>query len=507
MAKARYEISGCLEVLTPLHLGSGAFATRNAVKGKDGEPPPQVALIVRDASGAPYLPPTSLKGLLLRLTEERLASEEEKKRKELIHALFGQTNGDGNINKGEKDVDDEEGAKPTGRMGALILRGAVRSGPVPDVRDAPYADAPDVSGEPKDGYLGPGVFIAARTRIDAASGTARDGNLFFQEMVAPGTRFDFRCLIETRGEGAAETAEARLRDLLPILKMLTTEGGRALGKGGANGFGRVRLSEGSVRIHRRSVDPDGGFPSEDVTALWRDAETPEESSGDTRTLTLVCREPFATLDASRAATFRAPDLPEPDGPDKAVGKDRGKPTQPQLQAQRLAERQPLLLGSGVSGALRARARWLAALGALKDGKDPAMVDPAAGKVVSSVEEVKELTPVQRLFGVTGFAGLLAIDRLEVSEAEPWDVTSVKLDRFSGAPVDNALFTTGTFVGVRLVLGLSLRKRGAFPYPDDRALFERLVEDIEKRGIELGHGGNKGFGWFVDEKGERPWRMG
>jgi CRISPR/Cas system CSM-associated protein Csm3 (group 7 of RAMP superfamily) len=69
MSKVRYEISGCLEVLTPLHLGSGAFATRNAVKGADGAEPPQVALIVRDGDDAPYLPATSLKGLLRRLAE------------------------------------------------------------------------------------------------------------------------------------------------------------------------------------------------------------------------------------------------------------------------------------------------------------------------------------------------------------------------------------------------------------------------------------------------------
>lgn len=91
------------------------------------------------------------------------------------------------------------------------------------------------------------------------------------------------------------------------------------------------------------------------------------------------------------------------------------------------------------------------------------------------------TPVQRLFGESGYRGLLSINRLEVKTAEPWNVTSVKLDRFSGVPVDNALFTTATFLGVQVIVTLRLD---------------------EKRGIELGHGANKGVGWFrVEEVGD------
>lgn len=466
MSRARYEITGRLETLTPLHVGSGAFGQRATVAGRDGAPPPDVALIVRDADGAPYLPPTTLKGLLRRLAEGPGGLGDTDR-----VALFGEIKDDGQ-----------------GRMGALTVRGAPRLDPVPDVRHAPFtgavADPPD---------LGPGVFIAARTRVDAETGTARDSNLFFQEMVAPGTLFAFRCLVEARGTDAAALAEERTRTVIALLHRLTEKGGHAVGKGQADGFGRLRLDPGSVRVARRVLDATGAFTPQAADALWDDRDTATAPAGTVAVLELVCDGPFAVIDASRKAERKGVS-------DEAAP---AKPKSAQLQAQRLAERLPLLLGSGLAGALRTRARWLAACDALRKGEDPAAVD--GDRTLSGKDGIEDLTPVQRLFGVTGFRGLLAVERLEVTEAEPWDVTSVKLDRFSGAPVDNALFTTATFVGVRLTVALRLDRRGGFPTKADAALFKTLMDDVRDRGIELGHGGNKGFGWFR-YAGGRAWRL-
>lgn len=110
--------------------------------------------------------------------------------------------------------------------------------------------------------------------------------------------------------------------------------------------------------------------------------------------------------------------------------------------------------------------------------------------------------------------LLHIKRCDVSEGEPFEITSVKLDRFTGGPVDNALFTTGAFTGVRLKLELALTRRRSFepergspparkpdfePTADDLDLFKLLCDDIEKNGLDLGSGSSKGFGWFVKER--------
>jgi len=91
--------------------------------------------------------------------------------------------------------------------------------------------------------------------------------------------------------------------------------------------------------------------------------------------------------------------------------------------------------------------------------------------------------------------------MRFSNAKKYDITSVKLDHFSGAPIDKALFTTHAVVGTRLELALALRDRGgaATPRTADRALFNKLQSDIKKNGLMLGYGSGKGFGWFEPRK--------
>jgi hypothetical protein len=108
-------------------------------------------------------------------------------------------------------------------------------------------------------------------------------------------------------------------------------------------------------------------------------------------------------------------------------------------------------------------------------------------------------PVKELFGTDGRRACVEIRNLTVSEAASEKVTSLKVDRFTGAPVHGALFTTDTFTGTRLSFDLVLTKRQKVPREDAEALWEKLLEDIRKRGLELGHGTNKGFGWFEQEK--------
>jgi CRISPR/Cas system CSM-associated protein Csm3 (group 7 of RAMP superfamily) len=452
MTKVVYEFSATLEVLTPLHLGSGHFGDRRAVEGRSegGNDRPEVASIVRDAAGRPYLPATSLKGVLRRLAEAASAGGAIVD----VEGLFGVSS---------------DGDETTSRIGAVLLRGAVlkHAAAIPD---APFVGK-DVTGE-----LGAGVFIAARTAIDGDLGIAKDGLLFFQEMVAPGSLFTFRAVVERIGSDAAVRAEKAAVAFAEILKMTSVPEGVALGKGQADGFGRVRLKDGSVTIRRRTIGPTGDFVAADAKAIWTEAG--RRDLGLARPLPvrrkayrLVCRGPFIVIDASRRA--------------KRGAREEGDKT-PQVRPQRLAADRPLVMGTSVSGALRARARWLAALMGLPPEEDGA-------------EGIPE-TPVARLFGTTGFRGLLSIDALTVERADTAAVTSVNLDRFSGAPVDNKLFSTEVFTGVKLGLTLSLGKRGRNePSADDLVLFDRLCAEIEADGLQLGHGGNKGFGWFRAEE--------
>ncbi|MTW19051.1 hypothetical protein GJ689_22905 [Rhodoplanes serenus] len=475
-----HDITATLVVLSPLHVGSGDTCNISTVTGKKGaNRQPEVAAIVRDVDDAPYLPGTTIKGLLRRLAEERDGREGA-----AVERLFG-------------SIKSSIEAGGGGAAGRVTVFGARRIA-APAVPEAPF-----VNGAADE--LGRGVFVAARTRIDPSSGTAGDHTLFHQEMVVPETTFALRLRIDMRGRigGAGgdhvEQTEAAARDgrdarceakktldeLVALLDLLCEESGWPIGKGQSDGFGRVRLDPASVEIQERVLGADGTFTSR-TTKRPLARSTSAAAAADV--LRLVCDGPFLVVDASKTR--------------KQGGSDEGK--EPQIAAQVLAKDEPLLLGTSVAGVLRARARWLemrARLRGLRDGAAE-KVDPER-VVWRKGDDPGRLSSVQRLFGITGLRGRLEIVRAEVRGGTPWDVTSVKLDRFTGGPVDNALFKTRTFIGVRLALVLRLgpgrlagldADRGA----QDEALYHDLLDDIRKNGLTLGHGGNKGFGWFRSE---------
>lgn len=115
---------------------------------------------------------------------------------------------------------------------------------------------------------------------------------------------------------------------------------------------------------------------------------------------------------------------------------------------------------------------------------------------------EDLTPTERLFGVTGWRGLLAVESIRVIRpGGKQTFTSVKLDRFSSAPIDGALFSVEAFVDPVFEVTLRLAPREKAPITlEAQSLFDRLLNDIKDMGLMLGHGGSRGFGWFsVDER--------
>lgn len=424
MSKMRYDISANLELVSPLHIGSGEFEADPArVPGKEGANPPAFALQVRDVNGKPVLPPTSLKGML-RSVAERVCPDG-------VDRLFGTI-------KSGSDTGQNGG---TGQAGLLtVFLG--EQGKAPDVAAFPYPS-------------NHGVFIAARTKIDPKSGTANDGTLFFQEMVAPESTFTLRCRLESRDQQKLEDAKA---DLLLILSALRDPVGVPLGKGMADGFGRLWLKKQKVTLERKTMRADGTLKtdSKDVVLAKPSATCLTASRV---TLTLNCPGPFAILDASRISK------------ELQDRSDKKTDFKPQLSAQAGTGALPLIPGTSVAGALRARAEWLAELNRLRGA-------PESDSLITA------------LFGDVGQRGQVIIDQIKVLGGTRKPMTSVKIDRFSMAPIDNALFTTSTFIGVTATLTLSLGK------PDHQAFFDRLIDDLVDNGLMLGHGVNKGFGWFT-----------
>jgi len=440
MFRTRFEITGELSVRSPLHIGSGRTVTREAVSGKKGEPPPEIAALVRDVRGRPFLPGTTLKGLLRRIGESALDQAD-------CEGLFGVIR-----------------ETSQGAIGALIVRGAAETAHG-NAHGMPYADG--------------GVFVVARTRVDRHSGTADDNSLHFTEMVAPDARFGLRLLLEPL---PSQDGDKMIRDLIGVLSELCNPAGVAIGRGQTDGFGRVQLDLNKVEIKRLVLNKQGDFAAQNATAVWHKNKRPARVAGANRVkLVLTCDGPFVVLDPSH--------LPQHDA--------AGNPTGPQLKAQGRSGK-ALLLGSSLSGALRNRAAWLEALRRHKGGQPVTSsreIDDMSRRLPAS-DGPASLTAVERVFGVTGFRGLLEIAAIEVTKGAAARFASVKLDRFSGAPIDNALFETETFVGTEVTVTIGLAARPKLPIEKaDSHLFKTIVEDILKNGIVLGHGGGKGFGWF------------
>lgn len=464
--------SGRLVVVSPLHVGSGEFAPRSAVKGKAGaNQTPLVSLIARDGKDDPFIPGTTLKGLLV-----RLVAENERSR------LAGEIRED-------KDS--------PGQAGAVLVRGARLVSPG-KTEALPYNKST------ADDHVGRGVFIAARTSVDGAMGTVKDTTLFFQEMVAPGSVFEFECVVAPRGWSKADdpshAVEARVADVSALLEkalgVLSGKAGAQIGKGQADGLGAIRI-EGDVTATSRFVDGETGEVTDGkprVASLTK-AVTAATDASSRFSVAFECDGPFLIADASRKKEHIAYAFDEID---EKKANDKEPHVRPQKQG---TGKLPLILGTSLSGALRDRAEWLASVHGVGAGE----------KRRTDISQGLPIHPIDRLFGMTGFRGLLGIRSLEVRKGTLWPVTSVKIDRFSGAPYDSGLFKTETFVDVAFDVCFEVERRGYVPKGTSendaeyetarlRAMEDRLLDllkaDLAENGLEIGAGGNKGFGWFT-----------
>ncbi len=423
----RLDFQARLRLLSALHVGSGERKSVIATDAEDG--PTQVALILRDGDGRPCIPASSLKGVLRSLSDRATTD-----------ILFGA-------------ITDHRAADGSGQMGALLFRAATLERAGDPIGCAASSD---------------GTFIHQRTAVDSGRGIALRNRLFSKEMVAPGAVFSLRLRLERRCTGA------EFRDLseavLDLLSAFGRSKGVALGASSADGNGRLRL-ESEISCEPWSTDPATG------------ALRPGKISVVPARRVAECR-PFARLRCHSAMPFLIAD--------SAHVRDRSDENAPHIKALRRGTGSgaaPFVTGSSVSGALRARAEWLARLAA-----DPAgwgMAEPAETRRQGL--DLESLSPVEWLFGAVGLRGRLSVT---VSEAKgrPAMVTSVKIDRFSGAPIENALFATDGDLGTSFEIVLSLEDPGpAGP------LAEALKADLVKNGLRLGHGTNRGFGWFKVEE--------
>jgi CRISPR/Cas system CSM-associated protein Csm3 (group 7 of RAMP superfamily) len=239
--RCRAELKVRLHAITALRIGTGTTRVeeRADTSRADGEAEKkktvEVATLIRDHRGDPFIPGSTLKGAL-----RAIASDAD---------LFGSP-----FDASAKDV-----------CGSLVI------GP----------------GRWASGQTG----IRSRTAIDPGTRGAAANKLFVQEWVEPGAQFVATIWAETEDRASTERHLHRLAD---ILGAFAVEGGRPLAAGKTNGQGRMRL-ELAVPAILRTLGPDGWGPEDQVDLQIRAAPDPEPIDS----LRLVCFGPYASRDGVR----------------------------------------------------------------------------------------------------------------------------------------------------------------------------------------------------------------
>ncbi len=324
-------------------------------------------------------------------------------------------------------------------------------------QNGPHHDKPLRSGA-NELHADKSLFIETNAAIDPATGVVKTGRLFHKQMVAPGTRFNLS--LSTQDDINKEKV-ARL------LAVLCSEHGLGLGKGTKSNQGRLSVDLASLEATTLEV----GGKQTDTSTLWRKRIAAVSPDVATRLgkLTLKGEGPYIILDPS-------------------VERDAADQNSPHLSARTGWNGDPWLSGTGLIGVLRGEfSAWLSKSG--RDGSD---------NKDAIYTSRKNLTLVQRIFGVTGWKGMVSVlDISSIEKSYKEAITSVRIDRFSGANIDGALFATEAWINPEFEVSLAFDSKRASP--EDLALFKAFLDALEDPiwgGLRLGYGTNKGYGWFA-----------
>lgn len=425
----RDELTLSLTVQSPLHIGSGASEVKRLqnVDSNEGEIV-ELALLQRAASSDPWLPGSSLKGALKAIAKSiDLPSCTE---------LFG---------VGGASVSDV----PSGRQGCLTAIGAKS--------------------------LKTTEFIERRNAIHRGTGASKKNHLFARQMVDVGSQFEVRLRLDTRSK---EVRDRLREDTLTLLSRFAGSQGHPLGSSKSASFGRVKLSSSSIRCVSKSFAENGWSDAEETTHEVRSSAT------DPETLTLICEGPYLTKEGEREE-LRQGQTKDGKPATKKVTYPSRAPVLGGQDGNSSMHVAPRIAGSGVKGALRARAEWLVALMVLRgETFQEVEVKTSAGR--------RRLDVVQRIFGDEGYRARLDITTNNATRKGVSRHPSIRLDPITQSPYQGVLFEIEADFGVSFDLTLEWFTP---PRADEKLLLESLKEDINTNGLKLGMGTTKGFGWF------------
>lgn len=459
MTKNRFIVKGYLEALSPVALRTGneEDVARHAASGEpnaepvleDGGAPAPVAAIELDHRGYPFLPGSSLKGLLRSLLALSSGAADAKR----AVRLFGDL--------------PKEGRDPKDPL-AKVTQGGVA-----EFRNSPVAD-PDRNWRPA---------IRGRTALHEGTRTAEDGQLRHDRMVAPGTRFAVTIVLD-RAE------EDDVRYLLGLLALLDGQtAASSVGAGTTQGDGRVVWMPDPKPVLQFGSEQAARWLASTTPAPWSDFAVAADFKPSAMGYVAIKR---ATLDLKiEMAGHFLVGAQEIHRNAQGIDVRRVRPYRVSGDDDSTAR----LAGSTLDGALRAQARKI--------------YRTISGDLAPWADDDTELPEaIEALFGSAKCASLLETETFLCTGMQLTEQEFVAVDRFSGGAATGAQFTIRAFEAPTLEGRLSLvleRKPEAAvtgKAGDSKAvvapvaavgLLALTVKDLACGDVPLGHATRKGYG--------------
>lgn len=416
----RMVITSELVLLTPAHLGNG-----------DAEGLTDMPLLYDALTEKPLLTGTSIAGALrnyLRVRERGFFAEEPK-RGGMAARLFGGTRAD-----------------PEGDQSWLIVDDAIATTGAVEVRD--------------------GVRIDPRTR------TAQEGKKYDLELLSAGTIFPLRFELLLPAD---ETVAQKLRAALALALFGLEQGEISLGARKSRGFGHCRVNTWTVTTY--DVNTSAGL------LAWLSLDHPNWGYAQPVPRTGKVAEVFdgQLPDIDKRATFT---IKARFGLDSAIlirseqplpGTDV-QPDTVHMHSRGIAGSQPVLPGTSLAGALRARAGRI--VNTLNADKTRTVLDCLFGRDMDTLQTSEKLS-----------ASRLIVTESEITGGDYLVQNRIAIDRFTGGAFDTALFNEAPLFGGEVELCLTIRD----PKEYEIGLLLLLLKDLWTSDLPLGGTSNIGRG--------------
>lgn len=456
----RHLIEGELELVSPLHLGSGESTSRPGLEVDGPDDTAEISAVVTDHTGQAYLPGRSLKGAL--------------------RAWLAGVAGTGAAGAFEQILGTEEIGPSEERQGRPAFGGKA------EIWNAFRIGSPPAGSEKLPFWSeSRGTAVRASVALDRRTRTVAGDRLFHEEFVPPGTKFQ----VKISGQGLNDD---ELELLLFGLAGFNAERPIGLGAGGADGHGRFtwRLT----RLSRLLPEEISRWFEQQPRPAGFDRLFPlpaeERARIEKRALARFQAPPANELAVTLGITFDSPFLVA--APHRKKAEQLGQALPDHLPVKDLAGN-PLLPASSLRGALRHRAeKILRTLGIeVCRPESPEGACPA----VTQEEAVPGLCAACRLFGAPGWGTLLAVPDFHQAEGvapERLEIDHVAIDRFTGGVSGSLKFSTEAFGGVVLegTLRLDLARKIE---PWMEGLLALVLRDLLEGDLSLGFGAAKGYG--------------